>query len=73
MSDTDRPALNSASHMYVHYCEEDGCKEWGGFGFSPTRAVPSRWWCWGHYPHKTYEQEKALRERLNASDKAEKQ
>jgi hypothetical protein len=59
--------------MYVHYCEEDRCKEWGGFGFSPSKAVPSRWWCWGHYPHKTYEQEKALRERLNASDKAEKQ
>ncbi|MDR9775017.1 hypothetical protein RJJ65_20640 [Rhizobium hidalgonense] len=56
--------------MYVHYCEENGCTEWGGLGFSPSKAAPSRWWCWAHYPHKTYEQEKALREKLEDPGKA---
>lgn len=38
--------------VFEHYCEHSGCNEWGGFGFSPSRSAPVRWWCWEHYPHK---------------------
>ena len=36
----------------VHYCCIAGCKEWGGFGFSRSKAEPVQWWCWEHYPHR---------------------
>lgn len=29
MSDTDRPALTTSAHMYLHFCEETDCNEWG--------------------------------------------
>ncbi|NEJ04316.1 hypothetical protein GR238_02695 [Rhizobium leguminosarum] len=50
MSDTDKPALTKAPQMYVHYCEEEGCTEWGGLGRSATKDEPPRWWCWEHFP-----------------------
>lgn len=34
-----------------HWCSIDGCKEWGGFGFTTGSGTPT-WWCWDHYPHK---------------------
>lgn len=34
-----------------HYCEHDGCKRWGAWGYARTIAEPSRWWCGEHYPH----------------------
>lgn len=36
MSDTDRRPLTEAPQMHVHYCEEKGCEEWGGWGNSPS-------------------------------------
>lgn len=39
MSDTDRRPLMEAPQMYVHYCEEVECEEWGGWGNSPSPAV----------------------------------
>lgn len=50
MSDTDKPALTNAPQMYVHYCEIEGCKEWGGWGNSPSPAMAARWWCFEHFP-----------------------
>jgi len=35
-----------------HYCEHEGCNEWGGFGMARSKAEPIRWWCWEHYPYK---------------------
>jgi hypothetical protein len=64
MSDTDKRTLTSAPDMYVHYCDEDGCSKWGGFGHSPSKAVPVRWWCWEHFPFKSYEKEQTLRRKL---------
>jgi hypothetical protein len=71
MSDIEKPILTKAAEMYVHYCEMPGCKEWGGFGHSPSPSVPSRWWCWPHYPHKDDRQEAAWRARLAAVEIAE--
>nr|WP_246647645.1 hypothetical protein [Rhizobium laguerreae] len=55
--------------MYVHYCENEGCKQWGGWGNSPSPAVPTRSWCFAHFPHKSYEQEQALRQKLEAAER----
>jgi hypothetical protein len=62
-----------ANVIVEHYCEHrlaDGtrCKEWGGWGHSPSPAVPTRWWCFEHFPHKSYEQEQALRRKLEAAE-----
>lgn len=57
-----------ANGHFEHYCEEEGCRECGGFGHSPSKAIPVRWWCWEHFPHKTYEQEQALRSKLEAAE-----
>lgn len=35
-----------------HWCEHPGCKQWGGFGFSRSKAEKSTWHCWEHYPRK---------------------
>ncbi|TBG38537.1 hypothetical protein ELG78_16800 [Rhizobium leguminosarum] len=60
MSDTDKPALTMAPKMYVHFCEDEGCEKWGGFGRSASKDEPPHWWCWEHFPHKSHEQEQAL-------------
>ncbi|MBN9983107.1 hypothetical protein [Rhizobium laguerreae] len=71
MSDTDRRPLMEAPQMYVHYCEEVECEEWGGWGNSPSPAVAIRWWCLEHFPHKSYEQEQALRRKLEAAERGD--
>ncbi|MGO7964536.1 hypothetical protein ELH48_34025 (plasmid) [Rhizobium ruizarguesonis] len=71
MSDTDRRPLTEAPQMHVHYCEEKGCEEWGGWGNSPSSAVATRWWCFEHFPHKSYEQEQALRRKLEAAERGD--
>ena len=46
---------DGASGSNVHYapkCCVDGCDKWGIAGFSSTKNVEPRWWCWEHYPHK---------------------
>ncbi|MBY2946953.1 hypothetical protein [Rhizobium leguminosarum] len=68
MSDTDRRPLTEAPQMHVHYCEEKGCEEWGGWGNSPSPAAATRWWCFEHFPHKSYEQEQAVRRKLEAAE-----
>ena len=35
-----------------HWCEHPGCKQWGGFGFSRSKAEKSSWHCWEHYPQR---------------------
>jgi hypothetical protein len=35
-----------------HYCEHPGCKAWGGFGYSRSKAEKSTWHCLEHYPHR---------------------
>lgn len=50
MSDTTR----AGDDIHVnHYCCFTGCKKWGGFGFTRSKAEAVQWWCWEHYPHKT--------------------
>ncbi|MBY5458944.1 hypothetical protein EHI47_24440 [Rhizobium leguminosarum] len=72
MSIEGHSSAPGANVIVEHYCEHqdaDGsrCKEWGGWGNSPSPAVPTRWWCWEHFPHKTFEQEQALRRKLAAA------
>ncbi|MBY5325504.1 hypothetical protein [Rhizobium leguminosarum] len=71
MSDTDRRPLTQAPQMYVHYCEEKGCEKWGGWGNSPSPAAATRWWCFEHFPHKSYEQEQAFRRKLAAAERGD--
>ncbi|WP_421445424.1 hypothetical protein [Agrobacterium tumefaciens] len=49
MSDQSK---NSDGIHENHYCEHPGCKKWGGFGYSRSKAEKSTWHCWAHYPHK---------------------
>ncbi|WSH66269.1 hypothetical protein U8Q05_07320 [Rhizobium ruizarguesonis] len=72
MSIEGHSSAPGANVIVEHYCEHqhaDGtrCREWGGWGHSPSPAVPTRWWCWEHFPHKTCEQEQALRRKLEAA------
>ncbi len=48
MSDETRTA-RADSIIVEHYCEHDGCKEWGCYGFEESRAV-TRWFCPDHQP-----------------------
>lgn len=52
MSDDAKSALTMAPVLFEHYCCHVGCKDWGGFGFSASKGVEVRWWCWEHYPHR---------------------
>lgn len=55
MSDTDRPATEEAAPVrprnpngiYEHYCENPGCKKWGGWGFAVGKNPP-HWFCYEH-------------------------
>ncbi|MBX4972621.1 hypothetical protein HJB73_04050 [Rhizobium lentis] len=69
MSIADHSTAPGANVLFEHYCEESGCKKWGGFGNSPSPSVPTRWWCWLHFPYKTHEQEQALRRKPEASER----
>ncbi|PCK81223.1 hypothetical protein [Rhizobium sophoriradicis] len=71
MSITNHSSAPGANVHFEHYCEEVGCKKWGGFGHSPSKAIPVRWWCWEHFPYKTYEQEQALRRKLEAAERGD--
>ncbi|MGO7582565.1 hypothetical protein ACC689_10545 [Rhizobium ruizarguesonis] len=73
MSIEGHSSAPGANVIVEHYCEHrlaDGtrCKEWAGWGNSPSPAVPTRWWCWEHFPYKTFEQEQALRRKLEAAE-----
>ncbi|WP_064706154.1 hypothetical protein [Rhizobium bangladeshense] len=68
MSITIHSAAPVANVNFEHYCEEPGCKEWGGSGHSPSTDIPGRWWCWEHFPYKTYEQQQPLRRKLEAAE-----
>lgn len=35
-----------------HWCEHSGCRKWGGWGFSRSKAEKPHWWCPEHYPHR---------------------
>ncbi|CAM3509114.1 hypothetical protein AGRA671_10045 [Agrobacterium radiobacter] len=35
-----------------HWCEHPGCRKWGGWGFSQSKAEKPHWWCPEHYPHR---------------------
>ncbi len=52
MSDEQRVTLTTARVLYEHWCEEDGCKEWGGLGFRISNGEEPRWWCSEHFPYK---------------------
>ncbi|MBY5337174.1 hypothetical protein HFO99_25245 [Rhizobium leguminosarum] len=72
MSIEGHSSAPGANVIVEHYCEHrhtdgTGCKEWGGRGPQPIPAVPTRWWRWEHFPHKTFEQEQALRRKLEAA------
>ena len=34
--------------LYVHYCEHEGCKAWGGWGYARSKRSPTHWFCYGH-------------------------
>jgi hypothetical protein len=38
----------SLGDLYVHYCEHDGCREWGGWGYSRSKLSPTHWFCYAH-------------------------
>ncbi|ARM89535.1 hypothetical protein RHEC894_CH03263 [Rhizobium sp. CIAT894] len=72
MSIEGHSSAPGANLIVEHFCEHmhpNGmrCKEWGGFGRSSTKNEPARWWCWEHFPYKTYEQEQALKRKLEAN------
>ncbi|MGO7954921.1 hypothetical protein [Rhizobium leguminosarum] len=52
MSIVGHSSAPGANVIVEHYCCVPGCGRWGGFGFSPSKAVETQWWCWEHYPHK---------------------
>lgn len=49
MSDEGRTARSSGHQIVEHYCEFDGCNEWGCYGFEESRTV-TRWFCSEHQP-----------------------
>jgi hypothetical protein len=51
MSDEGRTARSGGHQIVEHYCEFDGCKEWGCYGFEESRTV-TRWFCSEHQPRR---------------------
>jgi hypothetical protein len=49
MSDEDRTARAEAAIHQDHYCDADGCKKWGCYGFEESRAI-TLWYCPEHQP-----------------------
>ena len=35
-----------------HWCEHPGCKQWGSFGFSRSKADQAAWHCLEHYAER---------------------
>jgi hypothetical protein len=52
MSDEKDGAVATVGLHYAPECCVDGCDDWGIAGFSSSRHVEARWWCWEHYPYK---------------------
>ncbi|PWE56732.1 hypothetical protein DEM27_10235 [Metarhizobium album] len=52
MSIDGHSSAPGASIHVNHWCEHEGCKQWGCYGHSPRKDVPARWWCAEHFPHK---------------------
>lgn len=48
MSDETR-ATRTDSVIVEHYCDHDGCKKWGCYGFEESRAI-TLWYCAEHQP-----------------------
>lgn len=54
MSDDIRPGsvLSAAgvtpAGVVDHWCEHPGCTNWGGWGYSKGRNLPSTWYCFEH-------------------------
>jgi transcription elongation factor Elf1 len=52
MTDDSRTSQPEASFHVNHWCEQPGCKAWGGFGFQRARVEKPVWKCWEHNEHK---------------------
>lgn len=48
MSDEFRTA-RPESVIAEHYCDHDGCRKWGCYGFEESRAI-TLWYCPEHQP-----------------------
>ena len=44
-----RLSTGTPAGVINHYCEHDGCRKWGGFGFAKPKR-PSHWFCFEHRP-----------------------
>ena len=43
----DLPRKPRPAGIYEHYCQDEGCREWGGFGYErASRRVD--WFCFAH-------------------------
>lgn len=53
MGDETRAEPRLPSTLFEHYCEEAGCKAWGGLGYDIGKGE-TRWYCfehkWEEYP-----------------------
>jgi hypothetical protein len=49
MGDETRPGTEhrAPTGIYEHWCEHDGCTEWGAWGYSRTK-LETRWYCYEH-------------------------
>lgn len=52
MSDERTDTRPAPPVHFEHWCIEPGCTRWGGLGYSPHKAIPSRWWCFEHFPEE---------------------
>ena len=34
--------------VWEHWCEHDGCKTWGSFGYRAGKSQPQHWFCRDH-------------------------
>lgn len=48
MSDEGR-STRTDSVILEHYCDHDGCKKWGCYGFEESRTI-TLWYCPDHQP-----------------------
>ena len=47
MSDDGAIETRPSSVLFEHYCEEPGCKAWGGWGYDIGKGE-TRWFCYEH-------------------------
>lgn len=36
------------SGIFEHWCEREGCEEWGTYGYQAMRSQPAHYFCLGH-------------------------